>query len=95
MKAVVDASFCAALILEEPHTPRAKQILAEAPALTLLAPDLWQYEMANVIVANHRRGRIPMGNLARSVRLLRYMGGFASCPRRPWRGAWRWARPTG
>ncbi len=60
MRAVVDASFCGAWVLPDETSAKAESVLAEALAgrIQLLAPQLWSYEMANLLLTAAKRGRL-------------------------------------
>ena len=74
IEAVLDASVCAAIAFGEPGAERFREALAE---VELIAPDLLDYEMANVLLtklrrAPHERERLLIGYaLYRTMRIAR------------------------
>ncbi len=63
MNICVDASFCGALVLSEPLTQSADRLMrqwAKAGA-TLIAPDLWAYEVTAIVRKQVRTGRLSPG----------------------------------
>ena len=72
MTIVVDASFAGAWILPDEHSAEADKVLAVAlrGKEQLAAPELWTYEILNLIVSAGRRGRIDTNELEHAVRLI-------------------------
>ena len=60
MAFVLDASVTLTWAFPDEHHPvalRANQLLEETPEIALV-PDLWWYEVRNILLVNERRGRI-------------------------------------
>jgi predicted nucleic acid-binding protein len=72
MTIVIDASFAGAWLLPDEHSTEADRVLAAVlrGKERLAAPELWTYEMLNLIVSATRRGRIETNQLERAVRLI-------------------------
>jgi len=56
----VDANTCAAAVLPGPHTSAAKSLLKRwgEAGVSLIAPDLWAYEVTSVVRKYIRAGRL-------------------------------------
>ncbi|MFQ5740303.1 MAG: type II toxin-antitoxin system VapC family toxin [Acidobacteriota bacterium] len=69
---VVDASFAGAWILPDEHSAEADRVLEAAldRDLELALPDLWIYEMENLLLAAHRRNRITKAQVFEAHQLL-------------------------
>jgi predicted nucleic acid-binding protein len=72
MAAVVDASFAGAWILPDETSTQADVVLREvlSGAEKLAVPDLWSYEMANLLLSALRRGRIQERQVFEALRLV-------------------------
>ena len=59
IRAVADASFCGAWILQDETSERAEGLLLEVETggVELVVPALWHYEMQNLLKMAHRRDR--------------------------------------
>lgn len=70
--AVVDASYAAAWVLPDEKSGEAESALKQAleGQITLAAPDLWHYEMCNLLVMACRRGRIVADQIQEGSALL-------------------------
>ena len=63
---VIDASVTAAWLLDDEFDPRAAIALDWLRQDGAIVPQLWQFEIRNVLLVAERRGRVPMnGNLER------------------------------
>lgn len=71
MNIVIDASVCLKWLFAEEDSPQALSILksCEAKKLTLLAPLLWEYEIANALVTAVARKKI---TFPRSLKFLKF-----------------------
>jgi predicted nucleic acid-binding protein len=58
MSAVIDASFVASLILPDEHNKKSEEMLLLASQSDILAPALWPFEVANLLIFAQRRKRI-------------------------------------
>ena len=69
---VVDASYAGAWVLPDEHSDEAERILKMAfgGRLTLVAPNLWLYEMGNLMTMAARRGRIEETQALEGMKLL-------------------------
>jgi len=69
---VVDASFAGAWILPDEHSHEADNVLAAVlrGKQRLAVPELWTYEILNLIVSARRRGRIEANQVEEAVRLI-------------------------
>jgi predicted nucleic acid-binding protein len=70
--AVVDACYAAAWVLPDEMSDKAERVLKQAMEgdLSLVAPDLWHYEMCNLLVTACRRGRMDEEQLQEGAALL-------------------------
>ncbi len=70
--AVVDASYAGAWVLPDEISGEAETILKQAidGKIALAAPDLWHYEMCNLLVMACRRGRIREDQIQEGTSLL-------------------------
>ena len=70
--AVVDASFAGAWFLPDEHSPAADDVLDRVTAgdLELVVPDLWIYEMTNLLIVAQRRGRIKADRIEEGLTLI-------------------------
>lgn len=59
MVVVVDASTAIAWVMRDEASPEAQAALAAVVEEGAVVPALWHWEVANVLLANMRRGRIP------------------------------------
>jgi len=59
-RAVADASYCGAWILEDESSAGAEDLLerVESGEMSLIAPSLWKYEMLNLLRSATRRKRL-------------------------------------
>jgi predicted nucleic acid-binding protein len=64
---VVDASIAASWLLPDEHDPRADELLAALEVARGIVPRLWHYEIRNVLLAAHRRGRLSARGMAERV----------------------------
>jgi predicted nucleic acid-binding protein len=69
---VVDASLAGAWVLKDEQSEEAEDLLAAIVEgrEDLAAPDLWSYEMLNLLIAACRRGRLRQSQLQDALRLL-------------------------
>ena len=67
---VVDASVAASWLLQDESDPRAEAALSALEEGPGLVPLLWHYEMRNVFLVAHRRGRLGPEGLAERVAAL-------------------------
>ena len=60
MTSVVDASFAGAWILPDENSEQVVELLAAAieGEVELAVPDLWSYEVLNLLIVAQRRGRL-------------------------------------
>ena len=72
MTVVVDASFSGSWILPDEHSRKTESVLRAAlnGEEQIAAPDLWTYEMLNLLLSACRRGRITPDRLEQAVRLV-------------------------
>jgi predicted nucleic acid-binding protein len=72
MAVVVDASLAGAWILPDEHSEEAESLLGLIleGREELAVPDLWSYEMVNLLLAASRRGRIQPSGLHEALDLL-------------------------
>jgi predicted nucleic acid-binding protein len=68
---VVDASVTGAWLLPDEHSTEAVSLLESASSETiqLAVPDIWTYEMTNLLVSAYRRNRIQLEQIAEGLRL--------------------------
>lgn len=71
MNIVIDASVCLKWLFIEDDSPQALSILrdCEAKKITLLAPSLWEYEMANALATAVARKKT---TLSKSLKFLKF-----------------------
>ncbi len=69
---VIDPSAAAAWVLPDEMQPAANDLYAQARTTPDLfhAPQLWLWEMGNVLVTGHRRGRLALEDVERGQALL-------------------------
>jgi predicted nucleic acid-binding protein len=67
METVVDASVAASWLLPDEHDPRAEALLAGLESARGIVPRLWHYEIRNVLLVAHRRGRLSAKGMAERV----------------------------
>lgn len=72
MTIVVDASFAGAWILPDEHSGEAQRVLdlILKGREELAVPDLWTYEMLNLLLVGSRRGRIDTVQIEEALQLL-------------------------
>jgi predicted nucleic acid-binding protein len=72
MAVVVDASFAGAWILPDESSAQAEVVLREVLSgeEELAVPDLWSYEIANLLLSALRRGRIEERQVFEALRLI-------------------------
>lgn len=72
MRVVVDASFAGAWILPDEHSAEAEGLLKQVLEgnAEVAVPDLWSYEIVNLLIMAARRGRIPEEQIPTALRLL-------------------------
>ncbi|MBM3791197.1 MAG: type II toxin-antitoxin system VapC family toxin [Acidobacteria bacterium] len=72
MTVVVDASFAGSWILPDEHSGESESVLRAVlqGKEDLAAPDLWIYEMLNLLLSACRRGRVRHDRLEQAVRLV-------------------------
>ena len=73
--AVVDASYAGAWVLPDEHSDEAERFLKTVfdGTVALGAPDLWHYEMCNLLAMAARRGRIGEAQALEGMELLSAM----------------------
>ena len=73
--AVVDASYAGAWVLPDEHSDEAERFLKTVfdGTVALAAPDLWHYEMCNLLAVAARRGRIGEAQALEGMELLSAM----------------------
>ena len=69
---VIDPSAAAAWLLPDERQPAANDLYVQARTTPDLfhAPQLWQWEMGNVLVMGHRRERLSVDDVERGLALL-------------------------
>lgn len=70
MTIVIDTSVTMAWCFEDETTPTAEDVLDRLRDDDAVVPSLWQLEVANVLLAAERRGRISEAQVTRFVGLL-------------------------
>lgn len=72
MTVVVDSSLAGAWILQDEHSKQAEELLAVIVEgrEDLAVPDLWSYEMLNLLISAGRRGRLRKSQLQDALSLL-------------------------
>lgn len=70
MATVIDASVAASWLLDDESDARADGALAALENAPGLVPRLWHYEIRNVLLVAHRRGRMTAEGLAERVAAL-------------------------
>ncbi len=72
MTVVIDASFSGSWILPDEHSNEAEKVLAAAlrGKEILAVPELWTYEILNLMMSAHRRGRINASQLEVALGLI-------------------------
>ena len=72
MTMVVDASFAGSWILPDEHSGESETVLHAVlnGKEDLAVPDLWAYEMLNLLLSACRRGRVKGDRLEQAVRLV-------------------------
>lgn len=72
MSLVVDASFAGAWLLPDEHAPAAGAVLETIVngEEQMLVPELWTYEIANLLLSAHRRSRITEAQVIEAQDLL-------------------------
>lgn len=77
MTVVVDASLAGAWILPDEHSDQAEDLLEEILEgnETLAVPDLWSYEVVNLLIMAARRGRILQEQIPTALRLIEKIPG--------------------
>ena len=68
---VCDCSVTAAWCLRDESNPQADGVLSLATEAEFLVPSIWAFEMANVLVAAERRGRIQPGDSEKALAAMR------------------------
>jgi len=71
---VVDASFALAWCFDEKESKEARKLLTQVDQWRLLAPPLWELEIANGLASAERRGRLSMSEGGRFLGLLEDIG---------------------
>ena len=73
--AVVDASYAGAWVLPDEHSDEAERLLMTVfdGKVALAAPDLWHYEMCNLLAMAARRGRIGEAQALEGMELMSAM----------------------
>ncbi len=73
--AVVDASYAGAWVLPDEHSDEAERFLKTVfdGTVALAAPDLWHYEMCNLLAMAARRGRIGEAQALEGMELMSAM----------------------
>jgi len=73
--AVVDASYAGAWVLPDEHSDEAERFLMTVfdGKVALAAPDLWHYEMCNLLAMAARRGRIGEAQVLEGMELMSAM----------------------
>ena len=73
--AVVDASYAGAWVLPDEHSDEAERFLMTVfdGKVALAAPDLWHYEMCNLLAMAARRGRIGEAQALEGMELMSAM----------------------
>ena len=64
---VVDASVSAVWIIEDENHPVADLALEAVYDNNVIVPQLWHYEIRNVLLVAERRGRVRQGHLSRYI----------------------------
>jgi predicted nucleic acid-binding protein len=64
---VVDASVAASWLLPDERDPQADALLAGLEAARGIVPRLWHYEVRNVLLVAHRRGRLSAKGMTERV----------------------------
>ncbi len=67
---VTDASFAAAWCFEDEATPLIREWLVRAGEHGIIVPDLWKYEVGNLLCMAERQERITSDNVRLSLSLL-------------------------
>lgn len=69
---VVDASLAGAWILPDEDSAAAEKLLIQAleEEVELSIPDLWTYEILNLLIGASRRGRIELGQINQALDLI-------------------------
>ena len=67
---VVDASVSANWLFDDEHDPRADSALSLLETEPGIVPQLWHYEMRNILLVAHRRDRITAAGMAARVEAL-------------------------
>ena len=64
MRVCIDASFCGALVFPEPFTQAANRLVTQwmAAGASLIAPDLWVYEVTAIVRKRVRSGLVSVAN---------------------------------
>ncbi len=64
---VVDASVSASWLFDDEQDPYAEAVLAELETVQGLVPQLWHYEMLNILLVARRRQRLTARGLAERI----------------------------
>lgn len=79
---VVDAPVAATRLLDDESDPRAEAALALLEQVPGVVPQLWHFEMRNILLVAWRRGRISGQGLAARRGLSFYAGPYLEAARR-------------
>jgi predicted nucleic acid-binding protein len=71
---VVDASLALAWCFDERESAEARKLLEEAGEIRMMAPALWELEVANGLMTAERHGRLAAGESTRFLELLEGLG---------------------
>jgi predicted nucleic acid-binding protein len=70
MRYIIDSSFCVALIMPDEKTQLIDDAFSKIKDKELIVPQLWWYEVGNVLRTNVKRKRLDPNNISGTFRVL-------------------------